>query len=54
MGDTIFKLTHEILKALNNKVLVGIFSLIWKKPFIPLIIHYFFKKAFILWYNWQV
>ena len=30
--DTIFKLTNEILNALNNKIMAGSIFAIWRKP----------------------
>jgi hypothetical protein len=38
--DAIFKLTLEILTALNSKKWWAVFSLVWQKPLIQLIIRY--------------
>jgi hypothetical protein len=54
MEDAIFKLTHEILNALNNKVMVFSIFCDFEKAFDSVNHSLLIKKASILWYNWQV
>jgi hypothetical protein len=54
MGDGVFKLIHEILNALNNKVMVGSIFYDLEKAFDSVSRTLLIKKTAILWNNWQV
>jgi hypothetical protein len=52
--DAIFKLIHEILTALNNKVMVGNVFHDLEKAFDSINYSLLIKETSILWFNWQV
>jgi hypothetical protein len=52
--DAIFKLTHEVLNALNNKTMVGSIFCALEKAFDSVNHSILIKKTFLLWYKGQI
>jgi len=51
--DAIFKLTHEVLNALNNRTMVGSIFCDLEKAFDSVNHSLLIKKTFLLWYKGQ-